>query len=534
MLKEISCSIFNEKTVKFNCGLNVVLGDNDASNSIGKSTFLMILDFIFGGRSYIDRNSDVVKNISHHEFNFCFEFNGKLYYFKRGTEDYQKVFLCDENYNPIEDLEVDKYTQKLKEYYKIGLEDISFRSIVSLYSRVWQKNNFDVKKPLHEISTQKNQDVINNLIKLFNKYDRIKQLEDEIKDLSNSESAIKKAEKFNHLPKINKTTYNKNLREIEKIKVEMEKAALSISHNVADIINSINIELAEELRVYKRQKASLVSKLSRIRKDLTRKENGNSAQFRKLTEFFPNVNLEKFQDVERFHDVLANILRNELLKAEQETLKKLEFIQQRITETEDKMAKLVSNGFISKEVLTPLIELSSALYQKQNENSVYSKKQSIESDLKSTKAKLSLVKSEVIADLYNTINDKIRSYNQIIHPDGRRAPKIVFTENNYSFGIEDNTGTGEAYTNLITFDLAIFSLTELPILIHDSMLFKNIENSAIDNIISIYNSFDKQIFISIDEIWKYSKETREILEKKQVLELSSNKLLFIKDWRNNE
>lgn len=129
-------------------------------------------------------------------------------------------------------------------------------------------------------------------------------------------------------------------------------------------------------------------------------------------------------------------------------------------------------------------------------------------DLKSTKEKLSLVKSEIIIEVCNIINNKIESFNQIVHKDGRRSPKIVLTEKNYSYGIEDNTGTGEAYTNLITFDLAILELTALPILIHDSMLFKNIENSSVENIIDIYNVFGKQIFISIDEIEKYSKETK--------------------------
>lgn len=184
--------------------------------------------------------------------------------------------------------------------------------------------------------------------------------------------------------------------------------------------------------------------------------------------------------------------------------------------------------------MQPLIEMSSALYQKQNENAVYTKKQTVADELRSTREKLSLVKSAIIIEICNIINNKIEEYNQIVHKDGRRSPKIVLTEKNYSYGIEDNTGTGEAYTNLITFDLAILALTELPIIIHDSMLFKNIENSSVENIIDIYSTFGKQIFISIDEIEKYSEETKKIIQHKKVLELSKTKLLFIKDWRKND
>jgi hypothetical protein len=534
MLKEINCSIFHEKTVKFHKGLNIVLGDNVASNSIGKSTFLMILDFIFGGKSYIDKNADVVSNISEHEFNYCFEFDGEKYYFKRATENNQTVFRCDNEYNIIDSIEIDKYCNMLKDHYKIGLEDISFRGIVSLHSRVWQKQNFDVKKPLHEVGTQSSQVVINKLIKLFDFYSRIKKLEGEIKDLNESQNAIRKAEKFNHIPKINKTTYKKNIREIEQINIEMEKAALGISHTVTDIINSINNELAEQLRYYKRQKSAQESKLKRIRRDLSSNETVSVKQFQKLTEYFPNVNLEKLKNVERFHDSITNILREELTNAETEVINKIKYFQEKITETEEQLANLVSNKPISKEVMQPLIELSSVLYQKRSENYAYDKKQSVTDELKSTKENLSLVKTGILIDLCNIINQKIEEYNQIVHEDGRRSPKLVLNETNYSFGVEDNTGTGEAFVNLILFDLAIFSLTQLPIIIHDSMLFKNIENNSIEKIIDIYNTFDSQIFIAIDETEKYSDETKKIINSKKVLELSSSKLLFIKDWRKQD
>lgn len=49
MLVELRCEKFHQKVIKFHKGMNVVLGSLDADNSIGKTTFLMILDFIFGG-----------------------------------------------------------------------------------------------------------------------------------------------------------------------------------------------------------------------------------------------------------------------------------------------------------------------------------------------------------------------------------------------------------------------------------------------------------------------------------------------------
>lgn len=53
MLKEIYCELLKTKNrpsgkITFHNGLNVVLGSNVGTTSIGKSTSLLIIDFIFG------------------------------------------------------------------------------------------------------------------------------------------------------------------------------------------------------------------------------------------------------------------------------------------------------------------------------------------------------------------------------------------------------------------------------------------------------------------------------------------------------
>ena len=52
MLHEIYCEQFHQKRIVFNPGLSVVLGTNAGDNSIGKSTFLLIVDYVFGGSTY--------------------------------------------------------------------------------------------------------------------------------------------------------------------------------------------------------------------------------------------------------------------------------------------------------------------------------------------------------------------------------------------------------------------------------------------------------------------------------------------------
>ena len=95
MLKKISCNIFLQKEIVFHEGLNAIVGDDIASNSIGKSTMLMIIDFVFGGDDYISKNHDVVDNLGHHDFRFIFNFDNKDYYFIRSTNEYKFVEIDD-------------------------------------------------------------------------------------------------------------------------------------------------------------------------------------------------------------------------------------------------------------------------------------------------------------------------------------------------------------------------------------------------------------------------------------------------------
>jgi uncharacterized protein YydD (DUF2326 family) len=74
MLTEINCDKFIESPIVFKNGLNSILGDNYSTNSIGKSTLLMIIDFVFGGNTFIESNSGAINQLGHLTFKFKFEF----------------------------------------------------------------------------------------------------------------------------------------------------------------------------------------------------------------------------------------------------------------------------------------------------------------------------------------------------------------------------------------------------------------------------------------------------------------------------
>ncbi|MDH8679927.1 AAA family ATPase [Fusibacter bizertensis] len=133
MLKQISSVVFREGTIYFHSGLNTILGDEKGSNSIGKSTLLMIIDFIYGGTSYIKENSDTVKHLGHHNFEFVLELGEKKYYFRRGTENSDIVEECNHMFINTKNLKISEYTSILHNLYISDLIHISFRAAVSTY-----------------------------------------------------------------------------------------------------------------------------------------------------------------------------------------------------------------------------------------------------------------------------------------------------------------------------------------------------------------------------------------------------------------
>ncbi|MEH2791784.1 ATP-binding protein [Segatella copri] len=171
MLKEIFCSKFKQPKIVFHKGLNVILGDDNGSNSIGKSTMLLIIDYVFGGDTYA--KSDVIDHIGQHEICFCFEFGEVNSYYKRKTAQSKTVFVTDAHYENEKELSLDDYRKILLQFYNIHDENVSFRNIVGLYSRIYGKDNCNEKFVLSANSKQSFDDSISCLIKIFGKYPEI-------------------------------------------------------------------------------------------------------------------------------------------------------------------------------------------------------------------------------------------------------------------------------------------------------------------------------------------------------------------------
>ena len=160
--------------IHFKEGLNVVLGKEDGAMSIGKSSSLLAIDFVFGGDTYI--KSDGVKKEGHHTIFFTFEFDGEKFFFARNTGDSNTIFICDKNYELTGgQYTKEEYTTWLKKKYHLDFVGLSFRIALSSFFRIYGKKNTDELNPLQGIPGQNMDKSISSIVALF---DRFKDIEE--------------------------------------------------------------------------------------------------------------------------------------------------------------------------------------------------------------------------------------------------------------------------------------------------------------------------------------------------------------------
>ena len=88
-----------------------------------------------------------------------------------------------------------------------------------------------------------------------------------------------------------------------------------------------------------------------------------------------------------------------------------------------------------------------------------------------------------------------------------------------------------AFFGGISFIYTRLGLTKLPILVHDSVVLKQISDDAIERIIELYSSCGKQVIIALDKQDSYSEKTGQLLSESAVLNLgNTGKELFGRSW----
>ena len=546
MLKEIFCDKFisygePRGKITFHKGLNVVQGHNTGTNSIGKSTFLLVVDFAFGGDTYV-KDDKIINKIGHHTINFKFVFNDVDYYFSRSTETPDLVNICNSDYTiktDNETLSLDDYKNKLFLLYNINLEQISFRQVVGLFFRVYGRGSSDEKFALSSHKNEAQKISLLNFLKLYNKYSVIEEKNNKIKSKEKESKAYLQAAKYELVKIITKTQYKNNKLKLLDLQEELDTLARIGGEELLDK-NSNEIKIAADYKArYNsliRKKKILWSRYYNIKNNLNQKKPCTTQDFESLKQFFPNCNIKLITDIEKFHSEITNILSEEFQTEMSKILRHINELAIEISKIENAMEEINLPIKISKNVLDNYSRVNKEYQTLQNENIVYSKKAIIDAELKENRNSYEKLFLEQYEILSKKVNNKIFKLHKQIYGENVESPILeVAKTTSYTFGTPNDNGTGTNNKNLILLDLASLSLSPLPCVAHDTIIFKHIGKTPMSKILQIYNSYEKQIFIAIDETIRYSQEAQKIINYNTILQLSDNgNELYGNSWSKRE
>ena len=535
MLTYIECEWFTEKRIAFTEKLNIVVGDRANSNSIGKSTLLKIIDFVYGGDTLITHGKDVPETLGHHSYIFQLQLD-KGYVFERNTGTPTLLHLHEPDGTRLE-LSISAYLGFLQLHYTSSIEDLSFRSVVSLVTRVWGRDNLDVRRPLHNFNQESGSQCIDWLIKAFKRFSPLADMSIRQANLLAEQKSLNAAAKQSIIPKITKTKYNKNTEDIalqndrlDKIRTEISSLAISLNELIDEAVLEQKAQKNQLLEI----KMSISSELERVRANLEDNKSISKRSFQPLLEIIPSLNLEKLDSIESFHNGLTRILRKEIKAKEQELSEQLGVVDAQIFTCNAAIAKALRNSDNPAFIVDSVIDISLELSSLTKENELYDKFADIKKIIKDLKGKLKEQKIVILSDIEGRLNKDIEGLVNFIYGEVRASPKLELMPEKYSYEIPKDTGTGKAYSNLILLDTSLLRHTTIPYLVHDSILFKNVENKAIENILRVYQSLSQQSFISLDGEIVESASAKTLVETCAVLYLNAGKLLYTVDWRKEK
>ena len=533
MLIQIHCDKFAEefRTIDFYPGLNTVLGSADGSNALGKSTFLWVIDFVFGGEEYCAPGSDIKSEIKDHTIAFTFQFDGVNHYFHRSTATPKSIARCDKDGHLIKNLSLDEYRSFLSEQYR---PHVVFSEMPARFFRIYGRENTYEKYPYLAKPREADEKAVDFLLRLFGKGSVLTALQ-----MAEDELGVKEAQwlKVKRQPKSfekieeNEAVINSLKRRLGQLMNGQDNIGLGYLGLNSESLGNVS-KMQKELRTLMKRRRQL-----ELRRDSI--QNGNrdfiemplADDFDELAAFFPSINIRTLSQVESFHRQLHVILQSEI----DEELSRLDpMIAACDREIERISAKLADNGVageMTQRILSQCVSVSKQIDQLEAENRELNHEKELQAQRILAERRLeALINDRIDAtdEIVDAINTKLAELNMTVTNGKESAPALeIARDKTVSFGTKGNTSEGTAYKSMVLYDLAILSLTNIPALIHDGNILHSISTEHFEEILRLYRDAGKQIFIAVNHAGN------DILNDSVVLKLSEGHELYGYSWSRN-
>ena len=529
MLVSIQCDKFKTKEpIVFHPGLNTIVGDGN--NSIGKSTLMMMIDYCFGGDDYCNKERNVLSAIGEHDIKFSFNFNGQMKYFIRNSHQKGSVKVCNSNYEVLNVITIDAFRAGLLKYYGLENSDLTFRSYVSPYFRIYNRETHNELKPLNATVRQADESGVICILKMYGLYNQVRLANEEYLKCVAARDALNNTFRADLAP-VAKTDKEVAQLQSEINDLQKELARLKVD-NVSDtgevtIMNEAQAQdLREEKKKLEKQRRSLKHQLSDIKFDGEYYDEDFQTKFIKLQQFFPDVNLQKIKDIEKFHVAVTDNLKEEATTSNEKINEMIAIIDKQIEEILTKLKEIGvgTKPSVPEAILDRYNQICTLIDTKKKAIENFKQLQASKDNLNEAKEKRDKAVDQLFDTISTRINNSLDELNKTIRPGAEfEPPKIkLHSFESYSFQISSDNGTGSRFKSVCMLDTVLLQQTKLPAIAHDSIMFANINNETCIDLFKEYEKLtNKQLFVGVDKPWEFDDGDNENLAiKYRVIQLS--------------
>lgn len=542
MLTEILCDKFIDDgrprgSIRFSTGLNVVLGPENATNSIGKSTMLLIIDYAFGGSTYSSVH-DIEKNVGNHAIKFAHSFEGPVYRFSRSFDQRDVVYRCDAAYKVIDDaaMSLRQFNEWLCEMYGLSGLGATFRELVSCFFRAYGKDNYDEKKPLASRPGESPKKGAERLLRLYGEYGAIDAVSARLDEVKDKKKTFDDACRLSYVSSAsNRSEFNANERCLSSLRADLAEVVESTRGGLdgADPVAAGRIaELKRRRANLKRERTKLKSKIAVIESADDLDKFRSAKDFGELSAFFPGVDIKKIEEVEWFHASIAKVLQKERRDEIGQLQDQARLLDSAIEEISGEISEYGASPSITAAAFKAYAGLASEIDRLEKANDAYEEKRRLKNDVNQLIENRRVALETVLRNVSSQVNSELATASEAVCGVDQIAPVLHFSPDaSYTFNTPDDTGTGSRARSMMLLDYVVLSDTPLPAITEDTVSIKQVGDEATLRCLELFDATDKQVFIAFDKAGSYGDgNIPAVIARNTVIELADGHELFGKSW----
>ena len=528
--------------ITLHAGVNIVEGADQAQNSIGKSTLLQIIDFIYAGNDFL--NSDAVRlpqAVGHHAIHFTLRLNGTEHHFVRATD--RPGFVTryhDPHWQKTDrDLDLAEYQQFLLNEYGLGESGGTWRELVGRFSRVDERDMVLLDRPLAAVARANDIDGAKALLRLFGTYkeiDRIQSRYDQVRKEVDTLNAMAKGKYSNYIKFTTKKERNAAQKELLEARSEAKQFRTHADLDLFETERKARDEQAlrrAELRPLTQQLDAINSRLAIVNATLAGQTRITTRDLEEFYEFFPHANRESLETIECYHHQLTGILEDQLHEQQRHYQAQAAQLQVTIDNLKAQILALGESVQLDDEIYDQSAQLQAKINRLEEQICAFDHNEELKKERKQLKHEIDEAIPQALGHLTDTINAQMKTANDALYPQQhRKSPLFTFKAAakgvSYTFAHNGDTGSGAKAKNLIVFDLTVLHSTPLPFLIHDSAIIKPVAFAPVRELLTIYANSStltsganepKQVFFSFDATTAYGTEAEDSVAENQIIHL---------------